>query len=149
VTVEAFEKDADIDVFYSSFDLWIESTGKVYERYKPPVYDFSIDKMKKENYIPHCTLAIRKKVLLENPYNTYFRLAEDYEITSRLACAGKKYKFSPERLMKYRVGEQNVSNPGRDELVKMYDSLVKMVRGWIPFDENLVNKIEEIENAKK
>ena len=149
VTVETFENDASIDVFYSSFDFWVVSTGKVYERNNPPVYDFDIEIMKKMNYIPHCTLAVKKKVLLENPYNTYFRLAEDYELTSRLACASKKFKFSPERLMKYRLGEQNVSNVGRDELVEKYDRLVKMLRGWLPFDENLVNQIKEIEDLKK
>lgn len=150
VTVEAFGKDPELDVFYSSFDMWNQKTGEVFERFRPPVYDFSIEKMKEKNYIPHCTLAIKKDVLLSNPYNQYFKIAEDYEMTSRLACAGKKFFHSKERLTKYRIAGQNISiGAEKDDLVKSYDMLVKMVRGWVPFDKSLISKIEELENLNK
>jgi hypothetical protein len=95
-------------------------------------------------------VTIKKEVLINNPYNQFFRIAEDFELMSRLLTIGKKFSFTTVKLLKYRVNDDNVSvgDEERMSLVKLYDTLVKMVRGWIPFDYEILEKIEQKEKSK-
>lgn len=145
VSLEAFEKDPDLDVFYGNLDLWNETLNIVTDRnltLGPP----TIELMRRFYFIVHSSVAIKRKVLLDNPYNQFFKIAEDYELMSRLLSAGKKFSFTYEKIVKYRINGDNISiGKGKMELVKAYDTLVKMVRGWIPMDEQILTQIEEKE----
>lgn len=144
-TLDAFKKHPEIDIFYGNMDIWEEETGIVRDR-KTPVYPYSFERMKDFHFIPQNTVALKRQLLLDNPYNQFFKFAEDYELLSRLAQQGKKFFYNNTKIVKYRAGSANMSTgPDKKELVSNYGLLVKMVRGWIPFDEKLLSKIEEME----
>jgi glycosyltransferase involved in cell wall biosynthesis len=144
-TVKAFLSNPDIDVFYSDFDIWDEASGEIRSR-KTPVTDYSFEKIKADHFIPHVTVAMRKQLLLDNPYNQYFRMAEDYELLTRFAVQGKHFYFCNKKLMKYRLGVNNMScGKKKEEIVGLYGQMVKMVRGFIPFDPQVAKQIQEID----
>lgn len=98
----------------------------------------------------HVIVTMKRKILLDNPYNSFFRVAEDYELISRLAVAGKKFIYKNIKVVKYRVGNQNISMGGQNKgLVKKYGLLVGMVRGWQPFDKTILGRIDALEKGKK
>lgn len=145
-TLKAFEENSDIDVFYSSFDIWEESTGRILDE-QNPVGEYSLEKIKVGHFIPHITVAMKKQLLLDNPYNQYFRMAEDYEILSRLAVQGRKFYFCQKKLMKYRLGQNNMSTGEEKKyIVGLYGKMAKMIRGFIPYDSEIATKIQEFED---
>jgi len=145
VILNAFKNDSDIDVFFSDIDIWEEKTGVIRDR-KTLIEPFSVERLLEVNFIPHSTVAMRRQILLDNPYNQFFRIAEDYELLTRLAVGGRKFAYSKEKLVKYRLGETNISSGGRGELTKKYDLLVKMFRRKVIFDHNLLNEISILES---
>jgi len=89
-------------------------------------------------------------VLLNNPYNSFFRLAEDYELTTRLAESGKKFCYSREKILKYRVSREGVSvGVDKKEILKNYSLLIQMLRGWIKYDYQVIEKINQLEKARE
>jgi len=149
VTLKAFEEEPTADIFYAHLDVWEEEKNLIRER-KTPFTPFNLEVYKKKNYIPHVTIAMKRKILLDNPYNSFFRVAEDYELISRLAVSGKKFIYKNIKVVKYRIGKQNISIGGQNEgLVKKYGSLVGMVRGWQPFDKTILGRIDAMEKGKK
>ncbi|MCL5407207.1 MAG: glycosyltransferase [Patescibacteria group bacterium] len=140
VTVDAFAKTPGAEVFYGNLDIWESQKNIVHER-KTPVWPFSLEKLKELNFIPHSTVAIKRSLLLNNPYNPFFRIAEDYDLWSRLALQGKLFVYSAEKVLKYRLWNKNITNSKSFEDVKNYTLLVKMCRGWIPFDEKLLYQV--------
>jgi len=149
VTLEAFKKHPSSDVFYAHIDIWEEETGIVRER-KLPFTPFDLEKLKKDNFIPHSTVAMKRLVLLNNPYNSFFRLAEDYELTTRLAESGKKFCYSREKILKYRVSREGVSiGVDKKEILKNYSLLIQMLRGWIKYDYQVIEKINQLEKARE
>lgn len=148
LTLDAFKNTPDADFFYGNLDVWEEETGIVRDR-KTPFSPYSLERMKEMHYISQATVAMKRKVLLENPYNSFFRIAEDYELFSRIAILGKKFIFTDQKITKYRVGKNNASvGENKVEITKKYGLLVRMVRGWIPFDGRLLGEIEEMEKPK-
>lgn len=138
VALKAFEEEPDADIFYAHLDVWEDEKNLIRER-KTPFTPFDLEIYKKINFIPHVTVCIKKQTLLDNPYNSFFRVAEDYELISRLAVSGKKIIYKNIKVVKYRVGKQNISiGNKKEDLIKKYGLLVKMVRGWQLFDENLL-----------
>jgi len=147
--VETFKNQPSLDVFYSDIDIYDESKATLRDR-KTPIYPYSYERMKKLHYIPHSTVAMRRQILLDNPYNQFFRFAEDYELLSRLAQQKKNFFYCDEKLTKYRISQDNITRqPGSEELLKQYGLLVKMVRGWIPFSIKILNIIDDLENKRK
>ncbi len=147
-TLKAFRDNPEIEVFYSDFDIWDVASGEVRSR-KTPVSDYSFEKMKADHFIPHITVAMKKQLLLDNPYNQYFRMAEDYDILSRLAVQGRKFYFCKKKLMKYRLGINNMSiGKERKTIVDLYGQMAKMARGFIPFGLEVAKQIQEFENQR-
>lgn len=149
MTLEAFKKDPNGDIFYAHLDILEEETGIVRER-KLPFIPFDLERLKKDNFIPHSTVATKKSVLLNNPYNSFFRLVEDYELTTRLAVSGKKFIYSREKILKYRVSQEGVS-VGKDkkEILKNYSLLIRMLRGWIKYNYQVIEKINKLEKVRE
>lgn len=148
VTLRAFEENPDTEVFYGNIDIWEEETGIIRDR-KTPIVPFSVERLLESSFIPHPTVAFRRETLINNPYNQFFRMAEDYELLTRLAVAGKKFVYTEEKILKYRLGSQNISSGGQSELVKSYDSLVKMLRSQIDFEPEILNTIEKLQNDQQ
>lgn len=130
VTLEAFNKNPDADVFYANFDIWEERSGIIRER-KTPYTEFNLKKFKEDNFIPHPTVAMKKEVLQNNPYNSFFKLVEDYELMTRLATGGKKFISSPEKILKYRISGSNISiGEDKKEFLENYSQAARKIRGW-------------------
>lgn len=146
ITLEHFEKDPGLDVFYGNIDIWEVKNNVIRDR-KTPIAPFSLERLKTTSFIPHPTVAMRREVLLENPYNPYFRIASDYELMSRLAIMGKKFSYTEEKILKYRLGQQNASAGSeiKQSITKKYDLLVKMLRGWSEYDCEILFQIEQLE----
>jgi len=147
-TLEAFKKDPKLDVFYGDIDIWEEKKNIVRDR-KTPHHPFSVERLLEVNFIPHSTVAMKRQILLDNPYNQFFRIAEDYDLLTRLAVAGKRFSFTSKKLVKYRLGDTNISGGGKEGITKIYDSLVKMVRRRVPYDKEILDQIAEAERIKE
>lgn len=148
ITIKSFEKDKNAEVFYGNIDNWDERTGEVRDRAKP-FTEFDLEILKEYNFISHPTVAMRKDVLQNNPYNPYFRLVEDYELMTRLAVLGKKFVWSSEKILKYRISANNSSiGDDKKELMTCYSDLIHMLRGWRDFDYKVISKINDIEHNK-
>ena len=142
VTLKAFDENPDADVFYANIDVFEEETGVVRER-KTPFTEYSLERIKAGNFIPHPTVAIKRQVLLDNPYNQFFTIAEDYDLYTRLAKAGKKFIYSKEKILKYRIGRDNTSvGVEKEEITKSFGALVKMIRGWEELNPDVLTIIE-------
>jgi glycosyltransferase involved in cell wall biosynthesis len=146
ITLDYFDKDTELDVFYGNLDIWEEESNIVRDR-KNPIAPFSLERLKTSSFIPHPTVAMKRELLLRNPYNAYFRIASDYELMSRLASMGKKFSFTEEKILKYRLGNQNASAGSdlKQKITYNYDLLVKMLRGWADYDSEILSKIEKLE----
>lgn len=144
ITLEAFAQEPDADLFYADIEIWQQvDLGR---EIIIPFNKFSIEKLKEKNIISHPTVAMKRQVLLDNPYNSYFKLAEDYELYTRLVKQGKKFIYCDKKIVKYRVHPDNVSIGSRDlsRIREQYGEIPKMLRGWIPFDFKLIESIEDL-----
>ncbi|MCX6810745.1 MAG: glycosyltransferase [Candidatus Berkelbacteria bacterium] len=127
-TIKAFEKN-DADVVYGDMDYWYPETGLIEKRddqYKAK--EFSLEELKQTNFIPHGTSAYKRQLAVDFPYNTFFRVAEDFDFFTRLAKYGYKFHFINKSLMKYRVHEKSITKQSRYNF--SYGDLVKYNRGW-------------------
>ncbi len=123
-------KEPGADVVYGDIDYWYPETGKVEKRtdeYRARKFD--LKEYKETNFIANGTCAYRRELAVDFPYNTFFRVAEDYDFFSRLAKYGYKFHFIDKPLMKYRVHEKSITKESRFGF--SYGRLVKYNRGWI------------------
>ncbi len=145
LTLEAFDKDHLGSIFYANNDILEIETGKIRKR-KMPFYPFSLNRLKKSNFIPHSTIAIKRETALVNPYNQFFKIAEDYELYIRLATSGAKFIYSPEIIVRRSYGEANLTHGDMaNKLSFRYGFLARMIHGWAKYDHKIINEIEAIE----
>lgn len=128
-TLKAFE-DPEVDVFYSNLDIWDVDKNEIRDR-KTPVIDFDLEIFKQKDFIPHSTVAMRKQILLDNLYDSSFKIAEDYDLLSRLAVQGKVFYYCPKKLIKYRLWSKNTFSEKRKEEAQFFTKLVQKNRGWL------------------
>lgn len=136
LTIESFEKEK-WDVFYADYDYFYQKSGEFKERVNP-IQKFSLDLLKKFNFIPHPTSAYKRELAYEYPYNSFFIVAEDYDFFSRLALAEKRFYFCGEKVLHYVIHEKNIS--GGKKLEPVYDDLIKINRGWTKLGRQQVIK---------
>lgn len=127
LTLKEFQNGAD--VVYGDIDLWFEDTGEVRKREKHQPQEFDIEEFKNCDFIPNMTVAYRKKIAFDFPYNTFFRIAEDYDFLTRVAIAGYKMKFIDKTLVKARMHSASIT--GKKDFEFNYGRVVKHCRGWI------------------
>ncbi len=126
LTIAAFKKEG-CDVFYANYDRWDDKTNTLYAREDRPIIPFNFNTLKKYDFIPHGSAAYTRTTALEFPYNTFMKRSEDYDLFSRLAAAGKKFYYCPEKVYYYRRHEQNFSKTlDRDP----FDRFIREGRGW-------------------
>lgn len=75
----------------------------------------------------HPTIIIRREVALKHPYSADFLHAEDYELWTRLALAGVPMTNIPEKVLQYRVHEEQVSTAKKDAQT---DTRVRVTRNY-------------------
>jgi len=128
MTLEAFEK-YKADVVYGDMDFWYPETGEVKKRTGNfAARDFSIKDFKKIDFIPNSASSYKKVLAVDFPYNTFFRVAEDYDFFSRLVKYKYKFHFVNKSFIKYRVHEKSITKSSKYQF--NYGHLVKYNRGW-------------------
>jgi len=148
VTLKSFRENPTADIFYGNIDVLVEETGIIRDR-KTPFIPFSYERLKQGNFITHSTVAIKRQLLLDFPYNPIYQIAEDYELYTRLAAAGKIFVFTNQKIVLYRVGADNLSvGDSRSAITNAYSDLVRMARGWISDDPSIYEGIRMIEEKE-
>ena len=127
LTLKELEKGAD--VVYGDIDLWFVETGEIKKREKCQPCKFDLEKFKDGDFIPNMTVAYKKSIAMDFPYNTFFRIAEDYDFLTRVAVAGYKFKFIDKVLVKARMHSSSIT--GKKDFEFNYGRVVKFNRGWI------------------
>ncbi|MEI8060859.1 MAG: glycosyltransferase [Candidatus Berkelbacteria bacterium] len=127
LTVEALENGAD--VVYGDIDLWDPETGDITKRDKNIPTDFDLELFKAGDFIPNMTVAYTKKLAVDFPYNTFFRIAEDYDFLTRVAEFGAKFKFISQPLVKARMHAGSIT--AKKDFEFNYGQVVKYNRGWV------------------
>ena len=118
------------DVVYGEVDHWWPETGEVRKRDNECFSrEFDLESYKKINYIPHATVCYRRDLVLNFPYNSFFRKAEDYDLLSRLATSNYKFGFINKSLVKYRKHDGSISRNVDDAFD--YTGIVRKNRGWV------------------
>ncbi len=141
ITVEAFEKEG-YDVFYAKYDILVQETGEIKER-KTPIVPFDLEVLKKYDIIPHVSSAYRRELAYDFPYNSFFRVAEDYDFFTRLAKAGKSFYFYDEKVFRCVLHGKNTTGGKR---FVGYEDLILSNRGWKDTERNqLLGEILEDE----
>ena len=127
-TLTAFKKEK-CDIVYGEIQVWDPETGDIRDRsLKYKARDFDLEHFKKYDYIPHPTVAYKRQIALDFPYNSFFRRAEDYDFLARVARYNYKFHFINEPLVKYREHKKSVMH---EKLVKFnYPEIVQQNRGW-------------------
>lgn len=118
------------DLVYGDIEVWQMRDNIIRTRsedYKAREFDF--EKFKQYDYIPHPTVAYKRKIALDFPYNSFFRRAEDYDLLARLAEHNFKFHFVNKPFVKYREHKGSISH--QKNLLFDYTEIVKKNRGWI------------------
>lgn len=117
------------DLVYGGIDYWHPEDNSIE---KPgPIYaprEFNLEDFRRANFIPHSTVMVRAELTRDFPYNTFFKVAEDYDFLSRLIVTGHCFSFINQSLVKYRF------HPGRtsvDQNFAEMENKIKGFRRWI------------------
>ncbi len=147
ITLEHFKVDPSTDIFYGNIDVFEEKTGILRDR-KTPFTAFSYQRLIEGNFITHSTVAIKRHLLLDFPYNPIFKIAEDYELYTRLMEYKAKFSYTEQKIVKYRIHGDNLSvGQSKVEITQLYTELARMMRGWIPYNSIIIQKIDELEKG--
>ncbi len=128
------------DVFYANFDVWDQTTDSYVSLDTHPIIPFDKEKLKQYNFIPHGSAAYRRTVARNNPYNSFMTRSSDYDLFTRLAEAGKKFYFCPEKVYRYRLHGANLIKQYSGPL---FDTFLREGRGWLPFNPETAQQIVE------
>lgn len=123
ITVEAFSAAA-IDAFYGAYFEVNELTGEKKDR-SDLVLPFDYEELLKRNYIPHGSVAYRREIAYEFPYNSFFRVAEDYELLTRLAKAQKRFYYCELPVYEYLIHDGSISSGKK---ICNYEDLIHQIR---------------------
>lgn len=128
-TLKAF-KNNNADIVYGDIEIWdYEKKLKIPRSEKYEVRAFDREYLKKYDYIPHPTLAYKKKIVLDFPYSSFYYRAEDYDLLARLAEYNFKFCFVNKPFVKYREHKNSITH--KKNLNFDYTEMVKKNRGWI------------------
>lgn len=108
ITIQEFEMDKKLDMIYAKLLLWDPETNDTRDR-KTPYLPCSFARLKQQNFLPHPSVVYRKEIAYLFPYNSIFRVVEDYELYLRIFKSKRKIKFIDEYFLKYRMAGQNES----------------------------------------
>ncbi|MEI6039829.1 MAG: glycosyltransferase family 2 protein [Candidatus Berkelbacteria bacterium] len=144
LTIEAFEKN-NCDVFYGQIEILNKESGQITTREsgKYQIKNFSLDLIKDYNPIAHGSTAYKTELAYDFPYNSFFKIAEDYDFFTRLAKAGKKFYFCNKIIYHYISHESNIS---KADIPGNFGKLIKVERKWIKADKRpILEKISHQE----
>lgn len=140
VTYDFFKKYPKAGVFYSDGEVKDEIAGITRER-RLKWSKFDLQRLLKENYIAHMSLAYRKEIAMSFPYNPFFIYAEDYELVLRLAKNKIRFISSSEKLFIQRVHEARESK--NRELQDKFAQLAREIHFRNKFGLDIVNQLRD------
>lgn len=123
LTLKAFLEHKP-DLTYGNLMRWDPENQEVVDQlaqFQPSHFDF--ERFKEIDYIPMGTVTTKRSILLEYPFNSFFRRAEDYDLLMRLAKRGFKFHYIDEPLIKYRRHEGSITRDKK--LLFNYGRMVK------------------------
>lgn len=128
LSIEAINNGADY--VYGDVKILESSTGKLRPS-KPENQprDFDLEYFKKNNFIFHSTVAVRRQLALDFPHNSFFRRAGDFDFHARIAFYGFKMKFIDKTLAIYRSHPGCISKEER-EIGFPYAKIAIENRSW-------------------
>lgn len=130
LTLEAFSHGCA--VFYGNYEILRQQTGIILQRSnEQPIIPFDLSTLVKYNYIPHGSAAYKRTDALLFPYNSFFTLAEDYDLFTRLAQSKRQFHYCPEIIFTYRIHENNTSYGHSSPI---FDEFIRQSRGWEKID---------------
>jgi glycosyltransferase involved in cell wall biosynthesis/radical SAM superfamily enzyme YgiQ (UPF0313 family)/polysaccharide pyruvyl transferase WcaK-like protein len=86
---------------------------------------FSYEMLTRGNYIFHPTVAYRREVALDCPYNEDLEMVEDYDFYLRAAHKGYRFKHIEEPLVRHRIHGGQISEIRMEEMSKIHSNLVE------------------------
>ena len=105
-TWDFFKRHKTVDLTYGACQ-YIDMLGRPFHEVKADDFDF--ERLKKENWIQHPTVAYRRKAILETPYRSECRVLDDWFMYYDMHKAGKKIMPMQDTLSFYRVLLNSVS----------------------------------------
>jgi glycosyltransferase involved in cell wall biosynthesis len=127
LTLAEFKKGADL--VYGVIDVWDGNDSEVKIRDdKYAAREFDLEYFKQFDFIPHPTVAYKKEIILNFPYNSFFKKAQDYDLLSRLHHHGFKFNFITTPIVKYRQHLESNTRMPSDGID--YAKQVRINRGW-------------------
>ena len=138
LTIKAFTGDPTVDLIYGKLLLWDPLTDSTRDR-KTAYEPCSFTRLQELNFIPNSASAYKKQIAFDFPYNSSFRVAEDYEFFLRVLKSGKKVQYINQYLTKARMHEGSEST-AKDKMIA-YELLNKYYHGTGKYDEQIINQI--------
>lgn len=142
IVIETFE-DKKWDVFYGKYLVYDQEKDTT-EEAKNEIIEFDLEELKSRNYIAHGSTAYRREISYDYPYNSFFKIGEDYDLFTRLAKSGMKFYFHNDFVYKYVIHGENISGGKK---FSDYEDLILSNRCWKEIDRN--NTLNNIFNNEK
>lgn len=123
LTLKAFSEKKP-DLTYGNLKRWDPQTNEETNQlpqFQPGEFDFK--RFSEVDYIPMGTVTTKRSILLEYPFNSFFRRAEDYDLLMRLAKRGYKFHYIDHPLIKYRRHEGSITK--EKKMLFNYGRMVK------------------------
>lgn len=105
-TWDFFKRHKQVDLTYGTCQ-YIDMLGRPFHEVKSEPFDF--ERLKKENWIQHPTVAYRREAVLEVPYRPECKVIDDWFLYYDFHKAGKKIMPMDDTLAFYRVLKSSVS----------------------------------------
>lgn len=103
----------DIDILYGDTYLIDQYKGSFYERRAPILPEESL---KDVGMIPHTSTFVKREIMLNNQFDTNFRICADYKFFLSMYLEGKKFKYINKRINNMTL--EGVSNTQLIDLAK-------------------------------
>jgi hypothetical protein len=87
--------------------------------------------------IPHASAAYKTEVAHDFPYNSFYKIAVDYDFFTRLAKAQKRFHFCDKIVFRCILHDGNIT---RKNIPGNFGKLIKINRGWIDEDKTEILK---------
>lgn len=143
---KAFIQNSTAGVFYSDGEVLDEIMDIKRDR-RLIWSEFDLDRLLKENYIAHTSLAYRKNIAMTFPYNPFFAQSEDYELVLRLAKNKIEFIASPQKLFIQRIHKNRES-----QIRSKQDLFAKLARDihFGQLQENILSQLlDEYQTGRK
>ncbi len=131
------------DILYASMYFLFED-GR---RELVPSHPFSLERLKKGNFLYHPTVAYRREVAMACPYDEGIEVSEDYDMYLRVAEKGYVFHQVEQPLVLYRVHDDQISLERKGDVAEIHDNIValnreRILEGLLLDKDTLIGNLE-------